>query len=259
MTPRDPKSRSQIVGECSLLPTLACLSTVPHSSPPPLRRKLLPMNKAIIGIVLLLAVAANAAGQTAAPYRVLQGDTDADGVPTTAARLCIGHGTTEHCYVPPTPKITGTTLPPFGLDAKARLVGTASGVSLIIFTAESSSGGSGSLTILALLDARDGRLQNLLPEVKVSNQSEYRFWNLPNVSAMPVLVTADFVWDFDKGETHFAHHRYRITSFVYDKQTGRYVQRDKFVTVKKYPGLDEVDELKVLEPEKAAIIARLKK
>lgn len=42
---------------------------------------------------------------------------------------------------------------------------------------------------------------------------------------MPVLVTADFVWS--EGETHFSQHRYRITSYVYDKQAGRYVQRDQ--------------------------------
>ncbi len=217
------------------------------------------MKHALTVAVLLLAVTGSVVGQTAAPYRVLQGDTDADGIPTTAARLCIGQGTTEHCYVPPTPKITGTTLPPFGLDAKARPIGTVSGGSLVLFTAESSSGGSGSLTILALLDARDGRYQNLLPEVEVTNQSEYRLWNFPRISAMPILVTADFIWDFDKGETHFAHHRYNITSFVYDKQAGRYLQRDQYVTGKKYPGLDDADEIKVLEPERASILAKLQR
>lgn len=210
-------------------------------------------------VVAILLLAIGAMGQTVAPYRVLQGDTDADGIPTTAARLCIGQGITEHCYVPPTPKITGTTLPPFGLDAKVRPIGIANGGSLILFTAESSSGGSGSLTILALLDIRGGRLQNLLPEVKISNQSEYRLWNLPNISAMPVVVTADFIWDFDKGETHFAHHRYCITSFVYDKQAGRYLQRDQYVTGKKYPGLDDADEIKVLEPERATVLAKLQR
>jgi hypothetical protein len=215
------------------------------------------MKHSIIGIVLSLAVVTGATGQNVAQYHVLQGETDPDGVPTTAARLCIGRGTTEHCYVPPTPKITGTTLPPFGLDAKARPVEMASGGSLVLFTAESSSGGSGSLTVLALLDIRGGRLQDLLPEVKVTNQSEYRFWNLPNISVMPVLVTADYVWA--DGETHFAHHRYRITSFLYDKQTGRYLQRNQYVTGKKYPGLDAAEEIKVLEPERASILAKLQR
>jgi hypothetical protein len=217
------------------------------------------MNKAVAGILLLLAVTGSAVAQNIPPYRVLQGQTDPDGIPTTAARLCIGTGTTEQCYVSPTPKINGTTLPPYGLDAKAQPVELASGGSLILFKAESSSGGSGSLTILALLDNRGERLQNLLPDVELTNQSEYRVWNLPNGSAMPVMVTADFIWDFDTGETHFSHHRYRVKIFVYDKQAGHYLQRDQYVTTKKYPGLDEADEVKVLEPERAAILARLQR
>ena len=59
------------------------------------------------------------------------------------------------------------------------------------------------------------RLINLLPNVRVTNQSEYHFWNLPALSAMPVLVTADFVWS--EGETHFSQHRSRITSYVYNE------------------------------------------
>jgi hypothetical protein len=176
---------------------------------------------------------------------------DADGIPRTAAQLCIGSNATRHCYAPP------TQAPPFGLNPKTRSIRNASGTSLVLFTAESWAGGSGSLTILALLDISDARLKNLLPELKVTNQSEYHLWNLPSISAMPVLVTADYVWA--DGETHFARHRYRVTSFVYDKQAGRYLQRDQYVTGKKYPGLDAADEIKVLEPERASILAKLQR
>src|ERR1019366_8791833 len=190
----------------------------------------------------------NTIGQ-AAPYQVINGQTDSDGFPTTPARLCISSNEKQDCYTPPTQD------PPFGLDAKAEVVKLASGSSLILFTAESSSGGSGSLTIIALLENHGGRLENLLPKVAVTNQSEHRVWDLPSISTMPVLTTADFIWA--DGETHFARHLYRITSYVYDKNAGRYIQRDDFVTGKKYPGLDEADAVKVLEPEKAAIVARL--
>jgi hypothetical protein len=164
--------------------------------------------------------------------------------------LCVGAGNKERCYEPPKQD------PPFALNPNAHEVKVETGARLILFTAESSSGGSGSLTILSLLEDRNNHLIDLLPKVTVTNQSEYCFWDLPNLSAMPVFVTADFVWA--EGETHFARHRYRITSYAYHKQTGRYVQRDQYVTAKKYPGLDESDTISVLAPEKATIVARLK-
>lgn len=190
----------------------------------------------------------NAIGQ-AAPYQVINGQTDSDGFPTTPARLCISSNEKQDCYTPPTQD------PPFGLDAKAEVVKLASGSSLILFTAESSSGGSGSLTIITLLENQGGRLENLLPKVAVTNQSEYRVWTLPSITTMPILTTADYIWA--AGETHFAHHLYRITSYVYDKNAGRYIQRDQFVSSKKYSGLDDADGVKVLEPEKETIVARL--
>jgi hypothetical protein len=206
------------------------------------------VKNAIIGIVVLLVVTVSTVGQDA-PYQLVNGQTDSDGFPTTAARLCIGSNQKQNCYTPPSQE------PPFALNAKAQLVMVGNGPSLILFTAESWAGGSGSLTIVALLDKRGGRLKNLLPKVTVSNQSEYRVWNLPSISTMPVLVMADYVWV--DGETHFAHHRYRITSYVYDKQSEHYIQRDEFVTGKKYPGLDDTEAVRVLNPEKATIIARI--
>jgi hypothetical protein len=186
------------------------------------------------------------------PYRVLNGQADSGGFPKTAARLCIGSGATEQCYTPPA---RGPGLPPFGLNAKAQEVKLTTGSTLILFTAKSAAGGSGSLTILALLDNRSGRLVNLLPTVTVTEQSEYRLWNLPVISAVPILVTADFVWAND--ESHFAEHRYRITGYVYDKQSGRYLERDQYVTQKNYAGLGSSDMVNVLEPEKATIVQRL--
>jgi hypothetical protein len=212
---------------------------------------MLDVRSTLLITVLLGVIARSTVGQSAALYRVVNGETDSDGFPTTPARVCIGSGGAEDCYTPP-PRD-----PPFGLNAKTQDVKLATGITLILFMADSSAGGSGSLSIIALLENHDGHLQNLLPKVTVSEQSEYGIWNLPNISAMPILVTADYVWA--EGETHFAHHRYRISSYVYDKQAGRYAERDQFVTVKKYPGLDDTDAIKVLEPEKAKIVTRLQR
>jgi len=205
-----------------------------------------------ISVVLLTLAAGVAPGQTA-PYRVVNGQTDSDGFPISAARICVGSANTEQCYSPPAPKPPS---PPFGLNATATDLKLATGVSLIVFTAESSIGGSGSLTNIALLADRNGQLIDLLPNITVTNQSEYRFWNLPAISGMPILTTADFVWG--QVETHFSSHRYRITSYVYHKQGGRYVQLDEYITQKRYAGLDDANEIKVLEPEKATILHRLR-
>ena len=217
------------------------------------RSKVLLVNAtAITGIVLALLTVELSSGQST-PYRVLNGRTDSDGFPTTPAKICISSASGDQCYSPPSPE---SPLPPFGLNPTAENLKLSTGVMLTVFTAESSSGGSGSLTSIALLENRDGQWLDLLPTVTVTNQSEYHFWNLPTVSAMPILLTADFVWG--EGETHFARHHYRITSYVYHRQAGRYVQRDEYVTEKKYDGLDDATEIKVLAAEKAVIVRRLR-
>ncbi len=117
--------------------------------------------------------------------------------------------------------------------------------------------GSGTLTSYALLTVNHGEFVSLLPTVELTNQSEFKLWRLPQFSHLPVLVTADFIWDFEEGETHFAPHRYRIKAFVFNAVSGRYLQRVRYETSKKYPGLDEVDEIRVLDAERPVILARI--
>ncbi len=184
-------------------------------------------------------------------YRVLPGKLDPDGLPTTPARICPGASGTEHCYTPPSDKYV------FGLEPKARTAGKLAGRDLILFTATFSGGGSGTLTHFALLEQQSCDFVNLLPTVQLTNQSEYKLWNLPEVSKAPALVTADFVWDIDAGETHFAPHRYAVKMYVFDVKVGRYMQRVGYVTAGKYPGLDEKDAIRVLDAERPTILARL--
>ena len=208
---------------------------------------------AIAGILAALLAVEAASGQIA-PYRVVNGETDSDGFPTTPARICISSGNGDQCYSPPLPK---APLPPFGLSATAKDLKLATGAGLIVFTAESSSGGSGSLTSIALLENRNGRLFDLLPSVTVTNQSEYRFWNLPTVSAMPVLVIADFVWR--EGETHFSQHHYRITTYAYPGKAGLTRSRTSTSRRRSYPGLDESDRDQGVKEEKATIVRKTPK
>ena len=118
--------------------------------------------------------------------------------------------------------------------------------------------GSGTLTSVSLLSVKNRAFLNLLPEVHLTNQSEYKLWRLPQISSLPILATADFNWDFKAEETHFAAHRYHIEAFVFDSKSGRFLQRVRFDTAKKYPGLDEVDEIRVLEAEKPTIMSKLR-
>jgi hypothetical protein len=205
------------------------------------------------GCIWLIAAILVGATICLAQYRVLPGKLDADGIPTSAARICLGASGTDHCYTPPSDKYA------FGLDPTARTIAKINRKDLILFTATFYGGGSGDLTNLALLEERGGEFVNLLPVLQLTNQSEYRFWGLSRFSTLPVLVTADFVWDFEAHETHFAHHRYSIHGYAYDPKTGKYTEQTHYVTFKKYPGLDEVDSVHVLDAERQAVIASLGK
>jgi hypothetical protein len=193
------------------------------------------------------------AGACVAQYRVLPGALDARGLPTAPARICLAASVSGHCYAPPSDKFA------FGLEPKAQTVGNINGEDLILFTASFSGGGSGRLTHFAILKQLSSDLVDVLPPVQLTNQSEYKVWSLPQFSNLPVLVTADYIWDIETEETHFSAHRYHIEVFVFDAQSGRYVQVLHYGTSKKYPGLDDVDAIAVLDAEKPAILAKLKK
>ena len=190
-------------------------------------------------------------------YRLLPGKTEpgqfADCSPRTAARICLGTSNTDKCYAAPNDENYI-----FGLQPSAKRVGQGAGRELTLFTATFSGCGSGTLTSLALLTVKNGKLTNLLPKVELTNQSEHKLWQLPSISKLPVLATADFIWDFDAGETHFAPHRYTVELFVFDASLGQYTQRIAYETKRKYPGLDDADSIRVLDAEKADILAKLK-
>jgi hypothetical protein len=186
-----------------------------------------------------------------AQYRVLPGKLDPDGLPTTSARICLGTTGTDHCYTPPSERYA------FGLEPKAQTIGTLDGHDLILFTATFSGGGSGELTNFALLEERPGEFFNLLPAVQLTNQSEFKFWSLPQFSSLPILATADFVWDLKSEETHFAPHHYSVNVYGFDPKLSRYVQRVHYITTTKYPGLDDSESIRVLDAEKQAILAKM--
>ena len=185
-------------------------------------------------------------------YHVFDGEKDSDGRFATAARLCVDAIGTQRCY---TSMVKGQI---YGNDAKAEEVKLSGGGKLLLFTADNydGEGNRTSATTVALLANRGGQLSNLLPEIITS--TEYRLWNLPEFSPMPVFVNAYYFWDLsDKDECHACPHRVHIASYVYNKETESYVQYDEFITATKH--LWPPYEKSVLDPEKAEILARFKK
>lgn len=188
-----------------------------------------------------------------AQYHVIPGDTDKDGCSgKEPARICAGSTGTEHCYTPPTEKIYT-----FGLEPKAVAAGQLNGQPLILFSAMFSGCGSGTLTDYSLLTIRNGDFVKLSPKIQLTEQSQNQLWRLSQISLFPVLVTADFLWDF-KTETHFSHHRYAIHAYVFDPNTGNYLEKLHFETNRKYAGLDDAEEIHVLDSERPNVILQLK-
>ncbi len=192
------------------------------------------------------------------PFEVHPGKTDSDGVPTSNATLCVVGE--EPCFPLFTYKEPKSNFEyHFGLKPAAEQVAVRSGGSLILFSGTYNAGGSASLTRLALVEyGTGGRLTNLLPDVYITEQGERKVWDLPDVSNMPVLLTAEANWVPSVEETRLAPHLFGITAYVFDSKTGKYAKRLEYVTAKKYPSLDDVDVINVLEPERATILQKLK-
>ncbi len=189
-----------------------------------------------------------------AQYHVVPGDEDEDGCSgKRSARICTGSSRDAHCYAPASERLYT-----FGLEPEALPVGDLNGQPLILFFATFSGCGSGTLTDYSLLTIHNGEFVKLSPKIQLTNQSEYKIWHVSSVSPQPILVTADFLWDF-KTETHFSHHHYRIHAYLYDPKSSQYLEKLHFDTAKKYPGLDDTEQVHVLDSEKPKIISQFLK
>lgn len=182
------------------------------------------------------------------------GSVDDTQQPFSPALICdddIAHRFTLDCYQAWTQKDI------YFDDPHVEFVNFADAHQAVIFSANINYSGSGWtwLWSLLVLDSH-GIWQNMLPEVTSSNQSEHLFWHSPAQSSYGIFSVADFIWA--EGETHFAAHRYRIKSYEYCASKSKYVLADDFVTKRKFPGLDDVDELDVIHPELPEIKAHLR-
>ena len=218
--------------------------------------------RVLVAAVMLLANVAAAQLYPAFPhFAVHPGRVDKDGEPTSGATLCVQPGDAP-CYTLPahTAEGDGKVTYQFGLDPRTEREAMLDGGALVFFSGTFSAGGSGSLDELAILsfDAKKRTLTNLLPYVALTNVSDRAMWKLPDASPYPVLVTADFLWNFDQGETHFAPHRFTVEAWRMNFTSGHYEQVVKYTTAKKYDGGDSAP-VRVLAPERAEILRRLAK
>ena len=190
-------------------------------------------------------------------YKVYQGVLDEDNFPISGARLCSTDGK-PRCFslAHSRTKSDEDSAFYFGLRAKSQRLKLDGGGSLVLFNANCG-GGSGSADRYVLLRSEpDGHFKNLLPEIVVSNQADVATWDLPTVSALPVFVTADFLWG--GMEAHYSSHFFEVRMYVYDEAADRYKLRRKYTTSQKYPGIDNWEQApEILDSERGKIIEML--
>jgi hypothetical protein len=205
--------------------------------------------------LLLIAILVATIPTHAQQFKLLPGTTDSDGLPTSGAKFCL-NGPLFTCY-PMSSMTQGDVTFDFGLDPHATAIAKPGPGPWILFEATFSGGGSGTLTRYDIIRSEDTYLVSVLANVALTNQSDHAIWHEPRLSQYPLFVTADFLWDFHKKETHFAHHFYTIHVYRYDPNEREYFSVLTYKTRHKYRGLDDTDKINILHPERPEIVRRL--
>lgn len=177
---------------------------------------------------------------------------------TVPAKLCVHSGEKTGCYEAVTEHET-SLLGPFSLEPSYAPVRYDDGdtIGWLLFSAKTVPFTSRQDHMLALLVLSSSlQLSNVLPPVILSEQSEYSLWRDKRLSPMPILTTADYLFPFESEETHFSAHHYRVQTYMADA-SGKYRLVDDYKTARKYPGLDTVDKIQVLEGERETFRSHL--
>jgi len=190
-------------------------------------------------------------------YKLIEGVKDGPYFAKTGAQLCLADSL-KTCFSlsPQSESLSGEEMvTQFGLMPEGQRVSICTGGSLVLFFADSG-GGSGSAAKFALLRYHsDHPLYDLLPNLVLSNQSDHALWNIPSVSPMPLLITADFLWE---GGAHYGPHYYEIRAYRYNTKIDKYAQILKYRTSRKYRGFDNFDNpFRLLKFERATILRKL--
>lgn len=178
---------------------------------------------------------------------------DADGFfPLGPSSICLEGPPKRQCYTPPKE---------YGRYPSFKIIEYAKNKTAILFSV-ATGGVSGWAVKLALLEPgeRDD-LEDLLPYVIVSNQSEYKFLNEPSISSALIFVTADATWG--PSEAHYGPHRFIVSSYILEGTWPRpidqdgYALEDRYMTLGKYENYEPDKKTTVLDAEKSQILTRL--
>jgi hypothetical protein len=180
--------------------------------------------------------------------KVIKPEREDDFFPKGPASVCIEAPPQQQCYTAPKE---------FGNSPTVALVQLDKDTPALFFSA-ASGGISGWQVHFALLRPATGKdLWDSFPDVSVSNQNQYAFWNEASISAAPIFVTADVAWESD--QAHYGEHRYIISAYTrtppsYDDDI--YLLEDRYMTVRRYDLGAHAD---ALASEKQEILARLRR
>jgi hypothetical protein len=172
-----------------------------------------------------------------------------DGLPKGPASVCVEGPPQRQCYIAPKGFANSPTVAIINLDKSSSAV----------FFSAATGGVSGWQVHFALLVPGTGKdLQDLLPDVAVSNQNQHEFLTDLAISDAPIFITADYIWGPDEG--HYGEHRYRISAYILKSSSFadnlQYYLEDQYMTVHKY---DLEANVSILSAEKQEILTRLRK
>jgi hypothetical protein len=191
-------------------------------------------------------------------YKLIEGAKDGPYFAATGAQLCLADGL-KTCFAlsPQKAKFNGEEMATqFGLMPEGQRISIRAGGSLVLFFADSGGGSDSGVKFALLRYRRDQPLYDLLPEIELSNQSDHALWDIPSLSPMPLLVTADFLWEGPEG--HYGRHFYEIHTYRYNANIDKYEQILKYQTKRKYRGFDNFDDpFPLLKYEKSSILRKL--
>jgi hypothetical protein len=119
----------------------------------------------------------------------------------------------------------------------------------ILFVAEYSGGGSGSLShiLLCVFDKQMNKFVNILPNIAISELGEYLILRGYGEPLDGTLVVADYIWG--KDETHFSPHKFTIIVYQYNQHAKIFEQIGRYMTKRKYENSESDDRTEVIRQE----------
>lgn len=160
-----------------------------------------------------------------------QKDLDELGGDTRPAKICVTEGAAGSCYIARARETN------FAQGAQASTVNVGDGRVAILFQVDYQRINDEWRLVTVLGVDSHGKLVNLLPVLVISMQDNFSVWGDKQASGGELITAAQYLWS-SLEETHFSPHRYRMSTYRFCPNRGRYLLADRFITRKKFNGLD---------------------